>query len=134
MNIIADPGAVGRADTDIKASQTAVAYSMWTSANAAQINGVEVYPDTTEGYNDATDRDYVGFSANGGNVHVKITLSMDENGYITSVLELTENGASLGTATKKTTKTYLGKKLSIQFLAGENIEYTVSNFSITRNV
>ena len=134
MNIIADPGAVGSADTDIKASQTAVAYSMWTSANAAQINGVDVYPDTTEGYNDATDRDYVGFSANGGNVHVKITLSMDENGYITSVLELTENGSSLGTAMKKTTKTYLGTKLSIQFLAGENIEYTVSNFSITRNV
>ena len=133
MNIIADPAAVSGADTDIKASQTAVAYSMWTSDNAAQINGVDVYPDTTDGYNDTTGRDYVGFSGNSGNVHVKITLSMDESGYITSVIELTENDSSLGTATKTTTKTYLGTKLSIQFLAGENIEYTVSNFSITQN-
>lgn len=136
MNVIVDPESSGawNTDTDINGVRTAVAYSMWTTDNLAQINGVDVYPDTTSGYNDSTNRDYAGFAQNGGKIHVSIRLSMDESGYITSELKITENDLSLGTATKKTTKTYLGKKLSIQFLAGENVQYTISNFTIARNV
>ncbi len=120
--------------TDIKAANnTVVAYSMWTNATGTQVNGVDVYPDTTTGYNDKANRDYVEFAKNDGVLHYTIKLSMDENGLVTSVITVKAGETIIATATKTTTKAWNNKDLSIHFLAGEKVGYTVSNFTVTKD-
>ena len=120
--------------TDIKAANnTVVAYSMWTKATGTQVNGVDVYPDTTTGYNDKANRDYVEFAKNDGVLHYTIKLSMDENGLVTSVITVKAGETIIATATKTTTKAWNNKDLSIHFLAGEKVGYTVSNFTVTKD-
>ncbi len=120
--------------TDIKAANnTVVAYSMWTNATGTQVNGVDVYPDTTTGYNDKANRDYVEFAKNDGVLHYTIKLSMDENGLVTSVITVKAGETIIATATKTTTKAWNNKDLSIHFLAGEKVGYTVSNFIVTKD-
>ena len=58
---------------------------------------------------------------------------MDENGFVTSVITVKAGDTVIATATKTTTKSWADKDLSIHFLAGENVKYTVSNFTVTAN-